>query len=119
MFILNFEQSTKLFNFLFKSQITNSPLNTTASISTEIQSNILITEKQRRDILYTTMWLFIAFLIVFLAIGIEYLSKAYYPNQNWSQLSDLALIELCLVIGGLTTAYTYSSFNLKSFIRGT
>ena len=116
--ILNFKQSFILFRYLFKNPNSNSSSINNDSLINESQSDIIITENQRKNIIYSSLWLFITFLIVFLTIGIQFLSRSSYPYQNWNQISDLAVIEICLILGGLATVWEYSSFNLKSFIRG-
>lgn len=116
--ILNYNQYIIFINYLIKKPFSELQF---VSVQDEIhisETTSLLNSQQQKTLLFSTLWLFILFLIGFFVFGIEFLSRGYYPNVQLNGLSDTSLIELLIILSSLLTINEYSSFNLKKFIKG-
>ena len=116
--VLNYKKTKKLLIYLFRSGEIRD-LEPSVSIPLEETATILfLSDKQQKQLIYSTLWLFIAFVTLFLTFGIQYLSKEYYAVIPTNNTSNHALILLLIIIAGLITFRDYISFNIKKFILG-
>ena len=116
--LINYDKLYNLFTYLFSSHTIRSEERNVVESVERSSTSVILSDKQRNQLIFSTLWLMIVFLAVFLTFGIQYLSKEYYAVIPPNNISDRAVILLLIIIASLATLRKYTSFSFKQFIKG-
>lgn len=116
--VFNYDRASQIKKWMFSARHSTSQSLETND-ATEASTNAsLIPSRDIKILAISTLWLFNVFLLFFITIGVQYLSRGSYPNINLGSKSDYALLQIIVILSALWSIKEYTHFNIKQFIKG-